>query len=109
MMNRRTFTIMLGGSPLLAQDTPDLDWYDAKKFTMEGIGYKDLKSPYDRLPARAENVVRPEVWGLSRNSSGELVRFTVAGAKAIHARWTLGSKTLAGVNITAVASSGLDL
>jgi len=109
MINRRTFTILLGGSPLLAQDTPELDWYDAKKFTMEGIGYKDLKSPYDRLPLRAENVVRKEVWNLSRDSSGELVRFTVAGAKSIHARWTLGTKSLAGVNITAVASSGLDL
>jgi hypothetical protein len=76
--------------------------------TVEGLGYKDLKSPYDRLPLRAENVVRKEVWGLSRDSTGVLVRFTAA-TTALHARWTLTNKSLAGMNITAVASSGLDL
>jgi hypothetical protein len=29
---------------------PNQDWHDGKKFTVEGLGYKDLKSPYDRLP-----------------------------------------------------------
>lgn len=113
MINRRAFTMLLGSSPLIAQAPaaapPDLDWHDAKKFTVEGLGFKDLKSPYDRLPLRAENVIRPEVWNLSRDSSGVLVRFTAGATKTIHARWTLTSKTLAGANITAVASSGLDL
>jgi hypothetical protein len=112
MINRRAFTMLLGSSPLLAQAPaaapPDLDWHDAKKFTVEGLGFKDLKSPYDRLPVRAENVVRKEVWNLSRDSSGVLVRFTAA-TKTIWARWTLTGKNLAGNNITAVASSGLDL
>src|SRR5689334_29260 len=96
-INRRRFLGFLSGAPLLAQ-TPaapvELDWHDAKKFTVEGLGYRDLKSPYDRLPARAENVVRSEVWNLSRESSGVLVRFT-ADTNAIHARWTLTNKTLA--------------
>ena len=113
MINRRAFTMLLGSSPLLAQAPvaapPELDWHDAKKFTVEGLGFKDLKSPYDRLPVRAENVVRKEVWGLSRDSSGVLVRFTAAATRTIHARWTLTGKTLAGPNITAVAASGLDL
>src|SRR5436305_361540 len=111
MINRRRFTLLLSTSPLLAQappTPPELDWHDAKKFTVEGLGYKDLKSPYDRLPLRAENVVRKEVWDLSRDSSGVLVRFT-ASTKSIHARWTLTNRSLAGANITAVASSGLDL
>jgi len=110
-INRRRFTVLLGTSPLLAQTPPappELDWHDAKKFTVEGLGFKDLKAPYDRLPLRAEGVVRKEVWDLSRDSSGVLVRFTAA-TKAIHARWTLANRNLASVNITAVASSGLDL
>jgi hypothetical protein len=37
-----------------------------------------------------------------------LVRFTAATTE-IHARWTVTNKNLAGANITAIASSGLDL
>jgi hypothetical protein len=110
-MNRRHFVYSLGSLPLLAQTptpAPELEWYDAKKFTVEGLGFRDVKSAYDRLPGRAEGVVRPEVWNLSRDSAGALVRF-VASTTAIHARWTLTNKSLAGANITAVAASGLDL
>jgi hypothetical protein len=110
-MNRRHFLLSLSSVPLLAQTpapAPELEWYDARKFTVEGLGFRDVKSPYDRLPGRAEGVVRPEVWNLSRDSAGALVRF-VAATTAIHARWTLTNKSLAGANITAVASSGLDL
>ena len=48
------------------------------------------------------------VWSLSRDSAGALVRFTAATPE-IHARWTVTNKNLAGANITAIASSGLDL
>ena len=108
MINRRRFLFLMGSAPLLAQTPPELDWHDAKKFTVEGLGFSDVKSPYDRLPSRAENVVRQAVWDLSRDSSGVLVRFT-ANTAAIHARWTLTGKTLAAPTITATASSGLDL
>lgn len=115
MMNRRHFTLLLASSPLAAQSpapqpspAPELDWQDARKFTVEGLGFKDRKSPYDRLPARAEGIVRDVVWDLSRDSSGVLVRF-VTNSTALHARWTLTNKNLAGPTITAVASSGLDL
>ena len=69
MVNRRTFLSVVSGAPLLAQApaSPELDWNDAKKFTVEGLGFKDLKSPYDRLPLRAENAVRKAVWDLSRD------------------------------------------
>ncbi len=114
MMSRRKYLGLMGSAPLMAQApaaapaAPELDWHEAKKFTVEGQGFKDVKSVYDRLPLRAEATVRPEVWGLSRNSAGILVRF-MADTRAIHARWTVTGKNLAGVNITAVASSGLDL
>ena len=85
-----------------------MEWVDAKKLTLEGLGFKDVKSPYDRLPGRAEGVVPPAVWNLSRDSAGALVRF-LAASPEIHARWTITGKNLAGANITAIASSGLDL
>lgn len=104
-MTRRTF--WMSGAVLLGQDM-ELDWHDARKFTVEGLGFKDLTSPYDRLPGRAESVVRKAVWDLSRDPSGVLVRF-MASTTAIHARWTLRSKTLAAATMTAVGQSGLDL
>src|ERR1700704_3448859 len=110
-MNRRHCLLTLGSAPLLAQTaapSPELEWVDAKKLTVEGLGFKDVKSPYDRLPGRAEGVVPPAVWNLSRDSAGALVRFTAA-TTAIHARWSLTNKSLAAATITAVASSGLDL
>src|SRR5580700_6762962 len=97
-MNRRQFFLTCGSAPLLAQTaapTPDLEWIDAKKLTVEGLGFKDVKSPYDRLPGRAEDVVPPAVWTLSRDSAGALVRFTAATTE-IQARWTVTNKNLAG-------------
>src|SRR3984957_4698719 len=110
-MNRRQFLIAASSVPLLAQTTapaPELEWGDAKKLTVEGRGFKDVKSPYDRLPGRAEAVVPSAVWNLSRDSAGALVRFTAATTE-IQARWTVTNKNLAAANITAIASSGLDL
>ena len=118
-MKRRHFFLGLAAAPLLAQTqapapppaappTPDLDWVDARKLTVEGLGFKDVKSPYDRLPGRAEGVVPAPVWNLSHDSAGALVRFTAA-TPSIWARWTITNKNLAGANITAIASSGLDL
>jgi hypothetical protein len=109
-MNRRQFLIVSTSAPLLAQTAPapELEWVDAKKLTVEGLAFKDVKAPYDRLPARAEGVVPTPVWNLSRNSAGALVRFTAATTE-IHARWTVTNQNLADANITAIASSGLDL
>src|ERR1035437_10313558 len=110
-MNPRQFLITSSSAPLLAQTAapaPELEWADAKKLTVETLGFKDVKSTYDRLPGRAEGVVPPPVWNLSRDSPGALVRFTAATTE-IQARWTVTNKNFAGANITAIASSGLDL
>ena len=96
--------------PALAK--PDGDgkilWYDLRHVDLEGQGWKDTKAAYDRLPARAEGVVREAVWNLSRRSAGLCVRF-VSDAPAIHARWTLTGKDLAMPHMPATAVSGLDL
>ncbi len=83
-------------------------WYDALHLGIEGKGWQDTKSPYDRLPAKAEGVVPDAVWSLSRQSAGLCVRF-VTDATAVHARWTLTSNRLAMPHMPATGVSGLDL
>ena len=96
--------------PARAKPSADgaLLWYDLRSLPIEGQGWSDTKAPYDRLPGRAEGVVRPPVWGLSRNSAGLCARF-VSDAQTIHARWTLTSPNLALPHMPATGVSGLDL
>ncbi len=83
-------------------------WSDIRAFGVEGRGWNDTKDFYDRLPAKAEGVVRPPVWDLSRNSAGMCVRF-VTDATEIHARWAVTDSWLYQPNATAICVSGLDL
>lgn len=92
----------------VADPASPLVWYDINLLDVEGRPYKDLKAPFDRLPAKAENAVRKEVWGLSRNSAGIAVRF-ITDAPAVHAKWTLTSPSLAMPHMPATGVSGLDL
>jgi hypothetical protein len=91
-----------------ADEKAGLLWYDIRPLGVEGQGWSDTKAPFDRLPAKAEKVVRPPVWGLSRNSTGLCVRF-VTDATTLHARWTLTGKNLALPHMPATGVSGLDL
>lgn len=86
----------------------NLLWYDVRTVGLEGQGWSDVKAPFDRLPAKAEQMVRPAVWGLSRHSAGLAVRF-VSDSPAIHARWTVTNKQLAMPHMPATGVSGLDL
>src|SRR5436190_6552222 len=90
----------------------DLRWYDVRDWGVEGKGWSDAETRhyYDRLPARAEGVVREPVWNLSRHSTGLCVRFQT-DAPAIAAHWRLRLDRPPGtmLNMTPVASSGLDL
>ena len=96
--------------PNLAQTDPNDStlWYDILHLGVEGKGWDDTKAPFDRLPAKAEGVVRPPVWSLSRHSAGMCVRFET-DATTIRARWTLTSSGLAMPHMPATGVSGLDL
>jgi hypothetical protein len=83
-------------------------WRDARELGVEGKGWPGTKSFYDRLPARAENNVRHDVWSLSHDSAGMSVRF-VTDATTIAARWNLRRKSLAMPHMPATGVSGLDL
>ena len=53
----------------------EIDWFDAKDIGVEGKGWTDTKRYFDRLPSKAEGIVRNPVWNLSRHSAGMCLRF----------------------------------
>jgi lysophospholipase L1-like esterase len=89
-------------------DDGTIHWFEIQHLGLEGQGWRETKSPFDRLPAKADGVVRKPVWNLSRHSAGMSVRF-VTNAKAIRAKWTLTSSNLAMPHMPATGVSGLDL
>lgn len=86
----------------------EIRWIDVRELTLEGQGWADTKSNYDRLPAKAEKIVRPAVWNLSRDSAGMCVRFAT-DATTISARWALKKESLSMPHMPASGVSGLDL
>lgn len=61
-------------------------WRDAEGLGMEGRGWSDTGTPFERLPARAKGVVRDEVWAMSVGPAGLNVRFAT-DAEKICVRW----------------------
>jgi len=86
----------------------DVHWHDIREWGIEGQGWNDTESAFDRLPKHAKGVVRESVWNLSRHSSGLCVRFET-NATAINARWRLRNLELALAHMPATGVSGLDL
>ena len=85
-----------------------LTWIDIRQEHVEGQAWRDTKSPFDRMPAKAEKVIRSQVWSLSHHSAGLRVRFSTS-APAIHVRWTVLNERLALPHMPATGVSGLDL
>lgn len=85
-----------------------LRWYDVRGLKLEGRGWDEVETPYDRLPAKAKTVVRPDVWTLSLHSAGMLVRF-VSNTTKVAARWKLRRKVLEMPHMPATGVSGVDL
>ena len=103
---------VLGLSPATDAVEPKIEketaWHNVADWGVEGKGWQETARYYDRLPAKAEGVVRPPVWSLSRHSAGMCVRFET-DASAISARYTLLSGNLALPHMPATGVSGLDL
>lgn len=83
-------------------------WHEVAQKNIEGQGWTDTEQPFDRLPARAKQLVRAPVWDLSRDSAGLSVRF-VTDAASIAVRWTLNTEELAMYHMPATGVSGVDL
>ena len=84
------------------------NWTDARQLTLEGQGWSDLESPYDRLPAKAKGVVRDPVWSLSHHAAGLCVRFKTT-SKSIAVNWSLTSPNLNMPHMPTSGVSGVDL
>lgn len=85
-----------------------LTWHSLSKLAVEGKGWTNTKHPFDRLPSKAEGVVRAPVWSLAQDSAGLRYRF-VTDASSIRARWKLRRERLALPHMAATGVSGLDL
>ena len=91
-----------------AAKAPETTWHNVTTANVGGQAWSDVKAPFDRLPARAEKLVRPGVWGLSRDSSGLSVDFETNAAK-FTVRWKLNSQELSFAHMTATGVSGVDI
>lgn len=119
-MIRRNYLLIISFTLLAfctqAQDS--LKWWNpaASSFqVIEGQGwYQKTQKPYDRLPAKAENNVRVNVWNLSRNSTGMMIRFR-SDSPYIQVRYKVAGQTgfphmpptgVSGVDLFAVSADG---
>src|SRR4051794_10129773 len=100
-----TTTRSAGGADAVPDD---LVWRDVREWGVEGRGFDDTESYFDRLPARAKDVVRKAVWDLSRDSTGMSAHFE-ADADAIYVRYTLAKPRLEMAHMPATGVSGVDL
>ncbi len=100
----------LGAEPDSVQPKVEegLAWYDVQQWGVEGRGWSETKRYFDRLPAKAEGVVRGPVWSLSRHSAGMCVRFAT-DATEVHARYELLSSSLGMPHMPPTGVSGVDL
>lgn len=102
-------TALLLAATAAAQDQEaKLTYRSIREARIEGQAWADTKDPFDRLPAKAEGIVRDAVWNLSRHSAGIAARF-VTDATTIHVRWSLTSDRLAMPHMPATGASGIDV
>ena len=94
--------------PPKASSDGKIIWYDCKEIGVEGKGWTDTVSFYDRLPGKAEGKVPSSVWGMSHHSAGLCVRFA-SDAPSIDVRWTLLSANETATHMPATGISGVDL
>lgn len=87
-----------------------LAWHDVETWGVEGRAWPEQPRArwYDRLPAAAEKTVTTNVWNLSRDSAGMMVRFQT-DASAISVRYKLLKERIALANMAAMGASGVDL
>jgi hypothetical protein len=83
-------------------------WTDIKQLGIRGKGWVEDPLLYNRLPARAETMVRDDVWDLSHHTAGFYVQFKT-NATSIKGHWKLTKENLAFPHMAATGVSGLDL
>ena len=89
----------------------NVKWMDPTKMTeqcIDGRGWNDgYTFPYDRMPQKAQSMVRPVLWDLSKHAAGEYINFTT-NSSTIYVRLKVkGAQAMAQMPATGV--SGVDL
>lgn len=116
-MNRQGYIFFLASffSVLFlnAQENGQMKWHDPSKGDFRTVHNQlwhgsEIACYYDRLPAKAENEVRKEVWNLSRNAAGLKLVFTTDAAE-ITVRYVALKKNYAMDHFPATGVSGIDL
>jgi len=97
----------LTGRPVILPSAA-IDWHNVEEWGVEGKGWTDTQRYFDRLPGRAEGIVRQPVWDLSRHAAGMCVRFE-SDAPELFVRYKLLNENLAMSHMPATGVSGLDL
>lgn len=86
--------IFLARTSSHSQDT-SIKWWDPAESVVqiiEGQAWKkEVKHPFDRLPAKAEKTVRSDVWNLSHHTAGLMIRFR-SNADQIIVRYVSGER-----------------
>lgn len=104
--------LLITGSTLLSAQTPaSIKWYDPATAgfpVINGRGWHaELAGPYDRLPAKAQSLVRTPLWNLSMNGAGLSIRFKTS-SNTITIRYKV-SGNHAMLHMPATGVSGVDL
>lgn len=106
----------LGNASFAQSDS--LKWWNPQSSTfpvLEGQAWpKEVKNPYDRLPARMENLARKPVWDLSHQGAGLMIRFRTNskkikiryGVNGSHGMPHMPPTGVSGVDLYAISSDG---
>lgn len=83
-------------------------WTDILDFDIQGKGWEHDSLSFNRLPAKAKEIVREPVWNLSGHTAGFYVRFST-NATTLKAQWSLTGENISMSHFAATGVSGLDL
>lgn len=105
------FAALLVSFSAIAQNPCRTTWWNPAQSSfpvIEGQAWPgEVQRPYDRLPSKAEKTVRPDVWNLSRDAAGLVIRFR-SNASKITIRYTVGGN-LNMPHMPSTGVSGIDL
>lgn len=100
--------VLLFSISIFAQEKLEVTWYDATAIGIDGRGWAETTTPYDRLPGKAEKTVPQGVWQRSQNSAGMSVSFAT-DATMIAIRWKLRHPSITSPYLSSMSVAGLDL
>jgi hypothetical protein len=103
-------TVLSAGASIAAQPTADdkTAWFDCRDLGVEGKGWTETASFYDRVPVKAEGKIPGGDWSLGHDAAGLCIRFTT-DSPVLSIRWTVTSPNLAMPHMPATGVSGVDV